>query len=339
MKPILKIKKWELIRVKQEAEALDLTGESFITVGKRALRRAPHKTVALPNGVCTIKAEAFAECAQLERLVLPEQNAVGLSCGVFRDCAALQTVVHSERISAIGDSAFENCISLQNLVVDKGLRRIGDEAFRGCRALRHFTVPSKSTVLGKAAFRDCISLEGIAWDAQAQALSEELFRGCRALRDVTIPEALTEIPNGTFRECEAMEELSIPASVRTIGKDAFLGCTALKSVTLALGVESIGANAFANTPSLREVYLPHSVKRLGKGAFGCEARSGDDRVKIYVENEYMEKRMIRLLSKCGSAVCADVVVVGKTIAERKRERRRATLEDAPVHLWDVSEEK
>ena len=44
--------------------------------------------------------------------------------------------------------------------------------------------------------------------------------------------------------------------------------------------------------------------------------------------------MKRLLFWCGSADCAEVLVVGKSIEERKRERRRSSLNSGPAHLID-----
>lgn len=337
MKPMIKIKKWQLVRAKRSEDVLDLTGKDFITVGKRAFRGATQTTVVLPNGVSAIKAEAFAGCESLERVALSDQNSIGISCAAFRDCTHLCTIENSEQVSVIGPQAFENCIAMEQFVPGKNLRRIGDEAFRGCSALQHFTVPSKSVALGKGAFRDCTALQSVTLDAQTRALSADLFRGCRSLREITLPPALDAIPNGLLRDCTAIESITIPASVRSIGAHAFRGCTGLKAVTVELGVERIGANAFADATSLREIHLPHSVKRVGFGAFGRGKREENERISIYVDNEYMGKRMTRLLKKCGSAGCANVVVVGKTIEERKRERRRTSLDSAPTHLWDATD--
>ena len=53
---------------------------------------------------------------------------------------------------------------------------------------------------------------------------------------------------------------------------------------------------------------------------------------MYVDNEYMCRRLRLRLFLCGSVGRVQVVQIGKTIDERKRERRRSTIEQTPVHL-------
>ena len=105
-----------------------------------------------------------------------------------------------------------------------------------------------------------------------------------------------------------------------------------------LGLTRIGRGAFRDTPSLTDVYLPHSVKRMGFGAFGFGRLKGTKRekVKLHVDTEYMLRRAKRLLFFCGSYGRVEVILDGKTIEERKRERRRSTLEKTPAHLTDYT---
>ena len=51
-----------------------------------------------------------------------------------------------------------------------------------------------------------------------------------------------------------------------------------------------------------------------------------------VETEYMLRRMKIQLILCGSIGRVELIRDGKSIEERKRERRRSTLEQTPVHL-------
>lgn len=105
---------------------------------------------------------------------------------------------------------------------------------------------------------------------------------------------------------------------------------------MELGVSHIGASAFRDCPRLGEVYLPHSVKRIGFAAFGLGR--AEEKTRIYVEQEYMVRRMKRMLFFCGSYGRVEVMQIGKTIEERKRERRRTTLEKTVVRLTDASDE-
>ena len=104
----------------------------------------------------------------------------------------------------------------------------------------------------------------------------------------------------------------------------------MATVTLELGVERIDAAAFADAQALEEIWIPHSLRRVGWGAFGRGRR--EEKLRLLVENEYMLRRMKRLLFWAGGRRAAEVVLAGKTLEERKRERRRQTLEQTPAHL-------
>ena len=132
-----------------------------------------------------------------------------------------------------------------------------------------------------------------------------------------------------------IDELTVPAQIETVGKKAFMGCVRLESLELEHGVTKIDAKAFADTPRLREITVPHSLKKLGFGAFGLG--KSEEKAVMYVDNEYMQRRMKRLLMLCGSWGRVRVELIGKSIEERKRERHRSTLEQTPVHIMDRDE--
>ena len=60
---------------------------------------------------------------------------------------------------------------------------------------------------------------------------------------------------------------------------------------------------------------------------------------VVIEFEYMVRRMKRMLLLCGSYGRVEVLQSGRTIEERKRERRRSTLEKTVVRLTDAPDEK
>ena len=336
-KEILKIKKWQLTRYRGAAIHADLSASDFVAVGKRAFRASRAESILLPGGTSAIKAEAFLDCDRLKTVTLPEGNNVGLSCGVFRGCKRLGRVENSAKLSAIGESAFADCMMLGEIELGRDLHRIGKNAFRSCRSLRSVELPFGIDSIGEGAFRDCTELQTVQADSLRVA-SRELFRGCISLTEAPIPTAWSELPDGIYRDCSALTSVSLPQSITRVGSHAFEGCTRLEELTLSLGIERIGAFAFADLPLLREVFIPHSLKSLGFGAFGTGKRSEEDRIRLLVENEYMARRLKRMLLLCGSLGCTMVSVIGKTIEERKRERRRSSLNSDPVHLVDFDKE-
>lgn len=335
MKPTFKIKNWQLIRARGAEGNVVLPEGDFVAVGKRAFVGKHNQylqSVRIPNGVSVIKAEAFEECNNLRTVILPTGGNIGLSQGVFSGCTRLRTVANSEHIHAIGANAFAGCTSLQRIELGKDLHRIGEGAFFGCRSLSSISLPSDLREVGEGAFAECQELAFYTAPDTLSTLSSEMFRDCVSLREVVIPEAVTVIPWGAFMGCISLGEVKIPANVQTIGARAFENCRKLHTVKMELGVTQIGARAFDNTPALREVFLPHSVKKLGRGAFGTGKRKDGEKITVCVENEYMVRRMKRLLFWSGSAKCTTVKLIGKSIEERKRDRRRASLDAKGTHL-------
>ena len=148
---------------------------------------------------------------------------------------------------------------------------------------------------------------------------------------------MTTIGYGAFRDCVALTEVDIPSAVRTVGKRAFADCTRLEAVRAESGLERIGAFAFAGCDRLKSITVPNTLKHIGIGAFGFGRVDAEDRITLLVESEYMKRRLCTKLrlALCSSRV--EIVVTGKSIEERRRERRRAQLEQKPAHLFDPAD--
>ena len=335
MKTIFKIKKWQLLKARGLEGKVTLPKGDFVAIGARAFwgKHNPYlESVTIPEGVTVIKAEAFAGGKNLRTVILPTSGNIGLSQGVFKDCTRLREVANSERINVIGDLAFSNCTALQRIDLGKDLHRIGEGAFAYCRSLTSVSLPSNLREVGDGAFVGCQELAFYSVPDTLSALSEEMFLNCVSLREVVIPAAVTKVPYRAFSGCLSLREVNVPAGVQEIEARAFENCRKLHTVRMELGVQKIGAHAFDNAPALREVFVPHSLKKLGRGAFGTKKRKDSEKITVCVENEYMVRRMKRLLFWCGSAGCTTVKLIGKTVEERKRERRRANVDAKGTHL-------
>lgn len=335
MKPTFKIKNWQLIRARGAEGNVVLPKGDFVAVGKRAFAGKHNQylqSIRIPHGVSVIKAEAFARSQNLRTVILPTSGNIGLSQGVFAGCTRLREVANSEHINSIGALAFSHCSALQHIEFGKDLHRIGEGAFANCSSLTSVALPSSLREIGDGVFVDCRELAFYTAPDSLSALSEEMFLDCVSLREAVIPAAVTVIPYRAFSGCLSLRELTIPVNVQVIEGGAFENCRSLHTVKMELGVTQIGAHAFDNTPALREVFVPHSLKKLGRGAFGTGKRKDGEKITVCVENEYMVRRMKRLLFWSGSANCTTVKLIGKSIEERKRDRRRASLDEKGTHL-------
>ncbi len=337
MKPTFKIKNWQLIRARGAEGNVVLPEGDFVAVGKRAFAGKHNQylqSVCIPNGVSVIKAEAFARSQNLRTVILPTNGSIGLSQGVFAGCTRLREVANSERVNAIGALAFSHCSALQHIEFGKDLYRIGEGAFANCSSLTSVDLPSSLREIGDGVFVGCRELAFYTVPDGLSALSVEMFRDCVSLREAIIPASVTVVPCRVFSGCLSLREVNIPANVQVIEGGAFENCRKLHTVRMELGIKKIGACAFDNTPALREVFVPHTLKKLGRGAFGTGKRKDGEKITVCVENEYMVRRMKQLLFWCGSANCTTVKLIGKSIEERKRERRRANVEAKGTHLID-----
>ena len=335
MKPTYKIKKWQLLKARDAEGKVTLPAGECVAVGKRAFVGKHNRyleSVTLPEGVTVIKAEAFSRCANLQTVILPSNNNIGFSQGVFAGCGRLREVANGERISAIGALAFSGCTALQKIELGNELSRIGEGAFARCQSLTSVALPLSLREVGDGAFAECTELAFYTAPDTLSVLSKEMFLGCVSLREVSIPAAVTVISEGAFKGCISLREVNIPAGVQTVEARAFENCRKLHTVRMELGVKEIGARAFDSTPALREVFVPHSVKKLGHGAFGTGKQKDGEKITVCVENEYMVRRMKKLLFWCGSAKCTTVKLIGKSIEERKRDRRRANVDAKGTHL-------
>ena len=90
--------------------------------------------VSIPYGVLNIESEAFAGCADMVSLRIPET------------------------VKSLGDGAFRDCPALTTVVIEKGVTTIGACAFAGNGALRSVTLPDSVLSIEDTAFEDCASL-------------------------------------------------------------------------------------------------------------------------------------------------------------------------------------
>jgi hypothetical protein len=179
---------------------------------------------------------AFANCAALEEVTLPEATIIGASA--FQDCAAL-TAVSLPKAASIGLSAFQGCAGLTVLDLPEAVTLDG-YAFRACTGLTSVNVPRAETI-GLGAVYGCTGLTAISLPA---AVSTEgiTFNGCTGLTSVSVPN-LETVGYRAFYQCTGLAAVTLPKAA-SIGNTAFEGCTGLTTVTLGVTPPSIGTTIF-----------------------------------------------------------------------------------------------
>ena len=168
---------------------------------------------AIPDGVKTVAAFAFAEAAKLESVTI------------------------ADSVEKLDEKAFYACTGLQNIVFGIGLTTIGSESFADCTALESITIPNSVTDLGRAAFSGCSKLSDVTFGRGLKSISGTLFLNCVSLKNVGIPDNIKGILSSAFSGCSGLVSITIPRSMAGIGSYAFRGCNNLKTV-LYTGTET-----------------------------------------------------------------------------------------------------
>lgn len=68
----------------------------------------------IPEGVTTIKLDAFGNCEKLEEIILPS-TLKRLERGIFWNCSSLESITIPSEVAYIGDYLFFECVKLKNI--------------------------------------------------------------------------------------------------------------------------------------------------------------------------------------------------------------------------------
>ncbi len=191
---------------------------------------------------------------------------VAIGLRAFAECRNVETLLLPEGLTQIGEMAFQYCTRLQKVSFPQSLERIEYEAFRGCAPLQEISLPEGLTHLGYGAFADCSNLKEVSIPESVQSFGVSMFARCSRLQSVSFPEGFTTIPEHTFSSCTKLSQVSLPDSLRCIEMNAFHGCKSLKQISLPEGLQYIGEKAFSSC-ALEDVQLPQSLCHLGYQAF------------------------------------------------------------------------
>jgi len=239
---------------------------------------------AIREGTRFIADDAFAECANLTSITLPNTvTFVGESA--FHDCNKLSSPVYSPHVFAylppsyngsysipagiktIASRAFWDCTQLTSVNIPNSVQSIGHFAFLNCTNMTNINIPNSVIKIGTAAFHDCGKLISIDIPNSVRSMGWRTFRNCTGLTSVTIGDAVTSIGSETFYNCTNLTSLSMTNNIAYIGQEAFQSCHALPAVTIPDKVSFVAMLAFVNCSGLTSVTIPSEVTIIGDAAF------------------------------------------------------------------------
>lgn len=132
--------------------------ESVLTVGAGAISGCDNISIRVSTAAAN-RPESFT--IQNDTLtgyngpggdVIVPEGVTSIRHDAFRGCSSLISIVIPESVKNVEDRAFYDCKYLSNVTIPESTERIGEGAFGGCNALTEFTVKNSSCVFEKEVF-------------------------------------------------------------------------------------------------------------------------------------------------------------------------------------------
>lgn len=267
--------------------------ETVSVIGEKAFNGCDAITsIVIPANVTAIKAYAFGNCSNLERITImnPEceiNDAKATICNSYYEDyqwiyddetgeEVKQYYCYGETYSGMicgysESTAYEYAFNYGRIFMDIETGEITQKGKCGDNLVYEIkngilnitgtgTMYDMPDFSGNTKITDAVIAEG------AVSLGAEAFEDCSSLRAVSLPSTLTTIGDNAFDSCYNLDSIIIPENVTSIGDYAFYDCYSLGTVIIPSKVEYIGSCAFYDC-SLREIILPESVKTVGSDAF------------------------------------------------------------------------
>ncbi|MBP7831125.1 MAG: leucine-rich repeat domain-containing protein [Kiritimatiellae bacterium] len=270
---------------------IELAG-SVTQIGERAFQSCRFATIAIPAGVASIGAGAFAYCLNLTAFTVEDANPLFSSAnGVLFDKGQgtlLQYPVGGPAayaipvgVTNIGAGAFLWCAHLAEVTIPGTVSWIGEEAFRGCTLLTDITIPDSVTWIGREAFGLCESLARVALGGGLTSIEPETFGGCESLVSVIIPGGVTNVGGQAFDSCVKLERVFFAGNAPADEDDVFSGADHVTVYYLpgAAGWEAMFADRLT---ALWNPEMTACFKGAGTNGFGFTV-TGTTNIPVMIE--------------------------------------------------------
>ncbi len=164
---------------------------------------------------CYLKRAELAEGAT--ELVIPGEVEGYTVTEIAKKCLmshqTLRSVVLSEGLKRISDSAFYNCTALESVTLPDTLEIIGEEAFRACSSLRQIELPASLRTLGRAALMDNPSIRRMMLPGSIGEIRRHLLAYCDTLARVVVGEGITGVSERALMYSDNIACIYFPASL------------------------------------------------------------------------------------------------------------------------------
>lgn len=264
------------------------------------------QSVKLVDKVKQIEQYAFAYCASLENLIIPDTvqeigNEAYYSCTNLLTAGPLGSGCNIEFAwtNAIPENAFNYAYELTDITLPDTITKIGSRAFFHCWELKNIHLPEGLTQIGSSAFSECATLKYINLPSTVVSMGSSIFEGCQMLTTAgpvgsgcCIEFAWNTIPSYAFYNSDYLAGIILPEGLSGIGAHAFTDCAYSNDssnwdgtvlyigswlidaegdtkgdYTIKEGTIGIADDAFRGCFFITGIDIPHTVKYIGNNSF------------------------------------------------------------------------
>lgn len=198
-----------------------------------------------------IKLIVYPSYKNSESYTVPE-SVKEIDDSAFAGCATVQKINLPEGLEKIGERAFANS-GITSVDIPESVRIIQQYAFIECMNLKSVTIkngvseiPQKITQIPYCCFYDCSSLEKVELPSSLISINTCAFSYCTAMTEITLPNSLKEIKGSAFYSCESLKSITVPKSVDVIGESE-LGFMQSKSDGETVKIPDFTLNCYENS--------------------------------------------------------------------------------------------
>lgn len=227
-----------------ESEVIDDTIHTITSIGNCAFANCKQlENIVIPENCLSIGEKSFFNCQSLKEIAFPS-SLENINDGAFGNCINLNEICFPDKLTTIGEFAFEDCSSLTSIVLSNDLYEIKDGAFKGT-SLKEISMKENPTLISPSVFvqEQCIINKNIDGKfkkkkSTIKALKEDkLYKykivGGVSVGDITFPSIACEINPFSYSNCRLLKSITIPSNITLIGHSSFKNCLNLEKVNFS----------------------------------------------------------------------------------------------------------
>ena len=247
-------------------------------IGKNAFKGSGLESIVLTDNLTQIGESAFENSALLKSVIFDSKIVKTIGNNAFANCASLEEMTLPESVATIGEYAFLNT-AIKSGYIPTNVAVLGSGAFSGCKQITKFEVSPDNPVYKTTAEGLLLDVNDmlIAYPAGkttfdltgVETIGKGLFAGT-AFTEIVVPSAVKKIEDNAFASSRHLQKVSFEegSQLTYLGKSVFYDSTALETVdfTNATQLTKFEDNAFTYS-YIRSIVIPESVTTFGRSAF------------------------------------------------------------------------